>query len=130
MMYATERQHLRAIFARGDVPDRLALHSDRRGLRAKIAVGVDLHLDAAIAEDALGHDRDHVDAIDLRGDDKGRRLVIRIGSAAPIAVTNRSGSRTILPSQSPLAWNGTSWPPCDTVRSSTTCGSTRTNWPS
>ena len=46
-----------------------------------MAIGVDLHLDAAIAEDAFGHDRDHVDAIDLRGDDEGRRLVIGIGGA-------------------------------------------------
>jgi hypothetical protein len=30
-----------------------------------MAVGVDLHLDAAIGEDALGHDGDHVDAVDL-----------------------------------------------------------------
>ena len=31
----------------------------------EMAVGVDLHLDAAIAEDALGHDRDRVDAVVL-----------------------------------------------------------------
>ncbi len=29
----------------------------------------------------FGHDRDHVDAIDLRGDDEGRRLVVGIGGA-------------------------------------------------
>ena len=61
--------------------DRLALGADGRGLGAEIAVGVDLHLDAAIAENTFGHDRDHVDAVDLRGNDKGRRLVIGIGGA-------------------------------------------------
>ena len=50
-------------------------------LGAEVAVGVDLHLHAAVAEDALGHDRDHVDALDLRGDDEGRRLVVGIGRA-------------------------------------------------
>ena len=81
MMHAAERQHLRAVFARRDVADRLALRADGRRLRAEIAVGVDLHLDAAIAENALGHDRDHVDAVDLRRHDEGRRLVIGIGGA-------------------------------------------------
>ena len=79
MMHAAERQHLRAVFAGRDMADRLALRAHGRGLRAEIAVGVDLHLDAAIAENAFGHDRDHVDAVDLGGDDEGRRLVIGIG---------------------------------------------------
>jgi hypothetical protein len=43
------------------------------------AVGVDLHLQAAVAEDAFGHDRDHVHALGLRADDEGRRLVVRVG---------------------------------------------------
>ena len=81
MMHAAERQHLRAVFAGRDMADRLALRADRRRLRAEIAVGVDLHLDAAIAEDAFGHHGDHVDAVDLGGDDERRRLVIRIGRA-------------------------------------------------
>ena len=48
-----------------------------------MAVGVDLHLDAAIAEDALGHDRDHVHPLDLARDDEGRWLVVGIGGAGP-----------------------------------------------
>ena len=81
MMHAAERQHLRAVFAGRDMADRLALRAHRRRLRAEIAVGIDLHLDAAIAEDALGHDRDHVDAVDLGGHDERRRLVVGIGGA-------------------------------------------------
>src|SRR5262249_29513263 len=81
MMHAAEREHLRAIFARGHVADGLALRAHGRGFGTEIAVGVDLHLDAAIAEDAFGHDRHHVDAIDLGGDDERRRLVVGIGGA-------------------------------------------------
>src|SRR5439155_20849 len=81
MVHAAERQHLRAIFAGGDVADRLALRAHGRGFWAEIAIGVDLHLDAAIAEDAVGDDRDHVDAVDLGSDDERRRLVIGIGRA-------------------------------------------------
>src|SRR5262249_4404131 len=73
--------HLRAIFAGRDVTDRLAFHAHRRRFRPEIAVGVDLHLDAAIAEDALGHDRHHVDAVDLGGHDEWRGLVVGIGRA-------------------------------------------------
>jgi hypothetical protein len=80
-MHAAEREHLRAVFAGRDVADRLTLRAHGRRLRAKIAVGIDLHLDAAIGEDALGHDRDHVDAVDLGRHDEGRRLVIGIGGA-------------------------------------------------
>ena len=53
----------------------------RRRLRAEMAVGVDLHLDAAVAEDAFGDDGDQVDALDLLADDEGRRLVVGIGGA-------------------------------------------------
>ncbi|MFK4603852.1 hypothetical protein ABIF57_003304 [Bradyrhizobium diazoefficiens] len=81
MMHAAERQHLRAVFAGGDVADRLALRAHGRGLRAQIAVGVDLHLDAAIGEDSLGDDGHHVDAVDFRRDDERCRLVVRIGRA-------------------------------------------------
>ena len=81
VMHAAERQHLRTVFARGDVADRLALRANRRRLRTEVTVGVDLHLDAAIAEDALGHHGDHVDAVDLRGDDERRRLVVGVSGA-------------------------------------------------
>ena len=46
-----------------------------------MAVGVDLHLDAAVAEDPLGDHRDHVHALHGRRDDEGRRFVIGIGGA-------------------------------------------------
>ena len=81
MMDAAQRQHLRAVFAGGDVPDGLALRPDRRRLGAEIPIGVDLHLDAAVTEDAFGHHRDHVDAVDLGGHDERRRLVVGIGGA-------------------------------------------------
>ena len=54
-------------------------HGRRFG--AEMAVGVDLHLDAAIGEDALGDDGDQIDALDLLADDEGRRLVVGIGGA-------------------------------------------------
>ena len=46
-----------------------------------MTVGVDLHLDAAIGEDALGDDGHQIDALDLLADDEGRRLVVGIGGA-------------------------------------------------
>ncbi len=44
-----------------------------------MTVGVDLHLDAAVGEDALGNDSDEIDAFDLLADDEGGRLVVGIG---------------------------------------------------
>ena len=61
--------------------DRLALSAHRVGLRSQMPVRVDLHLDAAIAEDAFGDDGDHVDALHLRGDDERRGLVVGISRA-------------------------------------------------
>ena len=63
MVHAAERQHLRAVLGRGDVADHLALAAHVGLLGAEVAVGVDLHLEAAVAEDALGDDGDHVDAL-------------------------------------------------------------------
>jgi hypothetical protein len=80
-MHAAKRQHLRAVFARRDMADRLALRSHDRRLGSDVTVGVDLHLDAAIREDALGDDGDQIDAFDLLADDEGRRLVVGIGGA-------------------------------------------------
>jgi len=81
MVHAAERQHLGAIFTGRHMADRLARRTHGRGLRAEMAVGVDLHLDAAIAEDALGHDRDEIDTLDLLADDERRGLVVGIGRA-------------------------------------------------
>ena len=57
----------------------LATHISLLG--AEITVGIDLHLDAAIAEDAFRNDGHHIDALNLGGDDERRWLVIRIGGA-------------------------------------------------
>ena len=81
MMHAAQRQHLRAVFARRDMADRLAFGAHGRRLGAEMAVGVDLHLDAAIGENALGDDGDQIDALDFLRDDEGRRLVVGIGRA-------------------------------------------------
>ena len=77
--HAAEAEHLAAVFAGGDMPDRLAVRADRRGFGAEVAIGVDLHLQAAIGEHALGDDGDHVHAVDLAADDERRRLVVRVG---------------------------------------------------
>src|SRR4051794_37265895 len=62
MVHAAEREHLRAVFSGGDVPHRFAATAHGRLLGTEPAVGVDLHFEAAVAEDAFGHDRDHVHA--------------------------------------------------------------------
>jgi len=128
-MHAAEREHLRAVFAGRDVADRLA-SARTVASRAEIAVGVDLHLDAAIGEDPLGHDSDHVDAVDFRRHDERRGLVVRIGGAGADRGDEDVGLADDLAVPVAADWNGTSLPPCDTVRSSTTCGSTRTSVPS
>src|SRR5579871_765243 len=46
-------------------------------------IRVDLHLDAAVTENALGHYRDHVDTFHLRRDDERRRLVVGICRSRP-----------------------------------------------
>ena len=48
-------------------------------LIAQIPVGVNLHLQAAIAEDAFGDHRDHVHALGFGRDDKRCRFVIGVG---------------------------------------------------
>ena len=89
---AAEREHLRAIFAGRHMADWLALGADSRAFRAEMAVGVDFKLDAAIAVDALGDHRHHVDPIDLRGDDEGRGLIVGISGAGADGGDQRTGS--------------------------------------
>ena len=79
VVHAAQAQHLRAIFRGADVTDDFALTAHAGLLRAEPAVSVDLQFEAAIAEDALGDDGDHVHAVGLRRDDEGRRFVIGIG---------------------------------------------------
>ena len=97
MPHAADREHLRAVLGGRDVPDLLALDAHRRRFGAEMAVGVDLHLDAAIAEDALGHDRDGVDALVLGRDDEGRGLVVGIGRAGADAGEERARGIEHLP---------------------------------
>ena len=78
-MHPAQRQHLRAVFGRGDVTHHLAPAAHVGLFGTQVAVGVDLHLQAAIAEDALGDHRHHVHPIGLRADDEGRGLVVGIG---------------------------------------------------
>ena len=78
MVDPAQRKHLRAVFTGRDVADRLAFGAHRRTFRPKVTVGIDLQLDAAIRINALGHDRDHVDAVYLGGDDKRCRLIVGI----------------------------------------------------
>ena len=88
---AAEREHLRAVFARRDMADRLALRPDRGAFGAEMAIGVDLQLDAAVAVDAFGYDGHHVDPVDLGRDDEGRRLVVGIGGARADGGDERAG---------------------------------------
>src|SRR5690606_35591196 len=81
MPHATQRQLLRAVFGGGDMADRRTIGAHGRRLRADMPVGVDLHLDAAIGEDALRHYGDEVDPLHLLADDEWGRLEVRIGGA-------------------------------------------------
>ncbi len=78
---AAEREHLRTVFAGSYMADGFALRAHGIGFEPEIAVGIDLHFDATVAEDALGHDRHHVHCVDGGGDDEGSRFVIGIGRA-------------------------------------------------
>ena len=61
--------------------DGLVPSTDCSPFGANVTVGVDLHLDAAVGEDALGDDGDEIDAFDLLADDERGRLVVGIGGA-------------------------------------------------
>ena len=67
MADAADRQHLRAVFGGRDVADLFAADADGRGFGAEMTVGVDLHLDTAVGENAFGDDRDGVDAVMFAG---------------------------------------------------------------
>ena len=97
---AAEREHLAAVLGGGDVADRLAAGADDGAFGAEVAVGVDLHLGAAVAEDRLGDDGDDVGALDLAGDDEGGGLVVGVGGAGADAGDELGGRLAISPSQS------------------------------
>ena len=83
MLDPAQRQHLGPVFRGHHMPDRLSVNAHHGALVADVAVGVDLHLDPAIRKNALGHDRDHIHALDLLADDEGRGFVIWIGGPRP-----------------------------------------------
>ncbi len=89
---AAERKHLRTIFAGRHMADWLALGAHNCAFRAEMAVGVDFELHAAIAVDALGDHRHHVDPIDLGGNDEGGGLIVGIGRAGADSGDERNGS--------------------------------------
>ena len=79
VMHAAQRQHLRAVFGCRDMADHLALATDIGLFGAEKAVGVDLHFQTAVAENAFGHHRDHVHPARLRRHNKGRWFVVGVG---------------------------------------------------
>jgi hypothetical protein len=82
-MNTADREHLRAVLGRRDVADEFAVEADVGLFRPKKPVGIDLQFEAAITEDALGHDGDDVHLVMATRDDERRGLVIRIrGSRA------------------------------------------------
>ena len=78
---AAEGQHLGAVFGCHDMADGFTGDAHDVAFLTDVAVGVDFHLHAAVGEDALGHDGDHVDAVDLLADDEGGGLVVGVGGA-------------------------------------------------
>jgi hypothetical protein len=81
VMNTADREHLRAVLRRRDVTDEFAVEADVGLFRPKKPVGIDLQFEAAIAEDALGHDGDDVHLRMATRHDERRRLVIRIGGS-------------------------------------------------
>ncbi len=82
VMYSANRKHLRAILCGGDVPNGFALRADQTSLSPEMPVGVNFQFYAAVAEDPLGHNGDHVHAIDFGGNDKRCGLVVGICGAS------------------------------------------------
>ena len=81
VMHAAEREHLAAIFGGGDMAHRFAIRPHGGRFGPQMAVCVDLHLHAAIGEDALRHHRDEIDTFHLLRNDERGRFVVRIGGA-------------------------------------------------
>ena len=80
---AAKREHLRTVFAGSYVADGFALRAHGIGFGPEIAIGIDLHFDATVTEDALGHDRHHVHRVDRGGNDERSRFVVGIGRSCP-----------------------------------------------
>src|SRR6202035_2429047 len=83
MANSAEREHLRTVFAGGDVSHRLSLRPYQIRLRTQVSISIDLYLDPAVAEDALRDDCDHVNALYRgRNDERGRFIVGVCGARA------------------------------------------------
>ena len=85
VMNPTQAQHLRAVFGGGDMAHFLTPEKHRRPLGSQKPIGVNLHLEAAITEDALGHHGHHVDIARARRDDERRGFVIGVSGGSPDA---------------------------------------------
>ena len=75
---ASKREHLRSVFACGHMAHRFAFSPNDIALLADIAIRIDFHLRAAVAENALGHHCNHIHAFDFLAHDERRRLVVRV----------------------------------------------------
>ncbi|NJO04915.1 MAG: carbamoyltransferase HypF, partial [Chloroflexaceae bacterium] len=91
--HAADGKHLAAVLGRGHVAHLFAIRAHGGAFAAKEPVGIDLQLQSAIAEDALGHHGHHVDAIVRAADDEGCRLVVGIGGAGADAGDERARAR-------------------------------------
>src|SRR5580704_12209400 len=70
----------------------LAFRPHDIALGSKVTIRIDLYLHAAVAENSFGDDRHHVDALDLRRNDEGGRLVVRISRPRSNGSHERSGA--------------------------------------
>ena len=85
VVHAAQAEHLRAVFSRGDMANFFALKQNSGALIAQITVGVNLHFQTAIAEDAFGHHGHHVHAARLGSDDERCGFVIRVSGGCAYA---------------------------------------------
>ena len=79
VMHTAQRKHLRAVLGGCHVANDLALAAHRSLLRSQKTVGIDLYLQAAVAEDALGHHRHRINARHRGRNNERRWLVVGVG---------------------------------------------------
>ena len=60
----------------------LAINTYKTTFWSNMAVGINFHLDAAVAENPFGDHRDHIYSLVFTSDDERGRFVIRIGGSA------------------------------------------------
>ena len=118
VMHTAQAEHLRAVLSSGDMAHLFTLVHDRCTLIAQIPVGVNLHLQAAIAEDAFCHHRHHVHTLGLGGDDEGCRFVIRVSGGCANASDKHAALCAVHRGQS-LGGSFSVWPRLQGQRFST-----------